>query len=310
LIYSTDPRNRDTDGDNLIDYDEVTTHKTNPRLVDTDSDGLPDGLEVFQGTDPLVPNPPTATPPTPATATQPPPATNPPTATPPTPSVTPPPTATASATATSTATGTATQTPTATITTAPPPAIALTCVLAPPVIDGTINVGSEWPGTPLFTFQPAVVGAERIVRVYGVRDATRLYFGYLINDAVNEAADSARLYIDTTNSGGDPDSADRFFQVNRNGDRLIWAGMGDSTDSQMWNTGYVSTNWTSAVGEPGSGQWAVEIQIDATAEIGALTNPFALMAEVFYTGDTAAYPSTAVSTQANTWQDVGNVTCQ
>ncbi len=44
--------------------------------------------------------------------------------------------------------------------------------------------------------------------------------------------------------------------------------------------------------------------------MGALANPFGLMAEVFYGGDTAFYPSTASSTQANTWQDIGNPTCQ
>jgi hypothetical protein len=187
--------------------------------------------------------------------------------------------------------------------------MSLTCVLAPPVIDGTMNIGSEWPGTPMFTFQPAVVGAERIVRVYAVRNGGQIYFGYLINDAVNEAADSARLYIDTTDNGGDPDSADRFFQVNRNGDRLVWAGINTNADGQTWNSNYSSTNWTAAVGEPGSGQWVVEMQIDAAAEMNALNNPFGLMAEVFYTGDTATFPSTAVGTQANTWEGIGNPTC-
>jgi hypothetical protein len=127
---------------------------------------------------------------------------------------------------------------------------------------------------------------------------------------VSDPADSARLYIDTTNNGGDPDTADRFFQVNRDGSRLIWAGIGNNADGQTWNSNFTSTNWTSAVGEPGSGQWVVELSIDATAELGALTNPFGLMAEVFYTGDTATFPATASGTQANTWADVGNPLCQ
>ncbi len=61
LIYSTNPRNPDTDADGLTDYEEIMVHGTNPLLADTDGDGIPDGLEVAQGTDPLVPNPPTAT---------------------------------------------------------------------------------------------------------------------------------------------------------------------------------------------------------------------------------------------------------
>ncbi len=186
----------------------------------------------------------------------------------------------------------------------------LSCVAVPPIIDGTLNIGIEWPGTPLFTFQPAVVGAERIVRVYGVRDATYVYFAYLINDNVPEASDAARLYTDTTNNGLDPDSADRMFQVNRNGDTLVWPGIGSNTDGQGWDATYSSSNWSSAVGEPGSGQWVVEMAINAAAELGTLADPFGLMAEVFYSGDTSLYPPAASSTQANTWQDIGNPLCR
>ncbi|MCL4803496.1 MAG: protein kinase [Anaerolineae bacterium] len=307
LIYSTDPRNRDSDADILSDYDEISIHKTNPRLADTDADGLSDGLEVAQGTDPLVPNPPTTTPAPPSTL---------------------PPPASATWTLIPTSTATTAVIPTSTNTLAPPtatstvPATAtatmpapsstpsLVCAPAPPTLDGALGIGTEWPATPLLTFQPAVAGAERAVRVYGMRDATRLYFAFLINDAANEDSDAARLYIDTTNNGNDPDTADRFFQVNRNGDRLIWPGIGSNLDGQGWNSTYSSSNWTAAVGELGNGQWAVEMSIDAAAEMGALTNPFGLMAEVFYTGDTSSFPSTASSIQANTWQDIINQFCQ
>ena len=56
-------------------------------------------------------------------------------------------------------------------------------------------------------------------------------------------------------------------------------------------------------------QGSADVVDDATAELGALTNPFGLMAEVFYTGDTATFPATASGTQANTWADVGNPLC-
>jgi hypothetical protein len=45
------------------------------------------------------------------------------------------------------------------------------------------------------------------------------------------------------------------------------------------------------------------------AELGALADPFGLMAQVLYTGDLASYPSTAASSQANTWQDIDNILC-
>lgn len=161
----------------------------------------------------------------------------------------------------------------------------------------------------MFTFQPAVAGTERAVSVYGMRYGGKIYIAYLINDAAFESSDAARLYIDTTNNGGDPDTSDRFFQVNRNGDRLIWSGIGSNVDGQGWNSAYTSPNWARAVSETGSGQWVVEIEIDAAAELSGLTNPFGLMAEVYYTGDTATFPAAASSIQTNTWEDIGNPSC-
>ena len=49
----TDPSNPDTDGDGLLDGDEVNRYHTNPLVADTDGDGLRDGLEVRTGSDPL-----------------------------------------------------------------------------------------------------------------------------------------------------------------------------------------------------------------------------------------------------------------
>ncbi len=50
-----DPFDPDTDGDGLLDGEEVNATGTNPRLFDTDGDGLSDGLEVRTGSDPLDP---------------------------------------------------------------------------------------------------------------------------------------------------------------------------------------------------------------------------------------------------------------
>jgi outer membrane protein OmpA-like peptidoglycan-associated protein len=55
--YKTDPRNPDTDGEGLNDYAEVIKYKTNPLNPDTDGDGLNDYVEVMQyKTDPLNPD--------------------------------------------------------------------------------------------------------------------------------------------------------------------------------------------------------------------------------------------------------------
>lgn len=54
-VYNTDPNNRDTDGDGLSDGDEVNTYKTDPTLRDTDYDRLLDGEEVLtHRTDPKL----------------------------------------------------------------------------------------------------------------------------------------------------------------------------------------------------------------------------------------------------------------
>lgn len=51
----TDPFNPDTDGDGLIDGDEVIIWKTDPLNPDTDGDGYSDGVEVKSGYNPLGP---------------------------------------------------------------------------------------------------------------------------------------------------------------------------------------------------------------------------------------------------------------
>ncbi len=49
----TNWQNRDTDADELSDYEEVTVYKTDPLKADTDGDGFLDGMEVRGGYNPL-----------------------------------------------------------------------------------------------------------------------------------------------------------------------------------------------------------------------------------------------------------------
>jgi len=51
--YGTDPNNVDSDGDGLIDGDEVNTYGTDPADADTDDGSVNDGTEIENGTDPL-----------------------------------------------------------------------------------------------------------------------------------------------------------------------------------------------------------------------------------------------------------------
>jgi len=48
----TNPNNSDTDGDGLMDSDEVKFYHTDPLKADTDGDGYKDGYEVERGYSP------------------------------------------------------------------------------------------------------------------------------------------------------------------------------------------------------------------------------------------------------------------
>jgi hypothetical protein len=176
----------------------------------------------------------------------------------------------------------------------------------PPAIDG---VFSEWSAAPLAEFQPGG-NTARLVRVYFVRDAGRLYLAFVINDDTADETDSLRVYFDTTNNGGDPDTADRFFQITRNGTQAVFAGVGSNGDGAEWDTNYSSSNWQAAIGEPGNNQWIVEMQIEVNAEMAVLGNPFSMMTQVLYTGELATWPDSAASDQVDTWRDINNILCQ
>ncbi len=325
LQLGSDPLKRNSDGDILDDWQEVKVYGTDPTKTDTDGDGVDDGLEIAQGTDPLTPNNPTATPteailttptntPT-STSTSTPGPTSTPTVTP-TPSRTPSPTQTSSPAPTATITPspqpTATQTPQPTATSTPSPTptaipeLGLSCVDSPPAIDGTFNL-IEWPGGPLFQIQPGSNSA-RLVQVYFVRDANNLYLAFLVNDDTVDATDSVRVYFDTTNNNGDPDTSDRFFQVARDETTAVLAGIGNNADGQAWNSGYASNNWEAAI-TSGGGQWVIEMQINAAAEMGALADPFGLMVQILYTGDFTTWPNGATSNNLGTFHDVANNAC-
>jgi hypothetical protein len=56
--YGTNPRNPDTDGDGISDYDEIFKYHTNPIKADSDNDGINDYDEIFvYNLDPKKPNP-------------------------------------------------------------------------------------------------------------------------------------------------------------------------------------------------------------------------------------------------------------
>jgi len=52
---SADQSMKDSDGDGILDYEEVNLYHTSPYLEDSDSDGISDKQEVAQGSDPNCP---------------------------------------------------------------------------------------------------------------------------------------------------------------------------------------------------------------------------------------------------------------
>ena len=53
-VHLTDLNNADTDGDGILDGQEVNVLNTDPNNADTDGDGVSDGVELATGTDPTV----------------------------------------------------------------------------------------------------------------------------------------------------------------------------------------------------------------------------------------------------------------
>jgi len=113
-----------------------------------------------------------------------------------------------------------------------------------------------------------------------------------------------------TDNAGDPDSADRFFQIARDGTLTIQAGINTNVDSLDWDSNYTSNNWTAVTGEPVAGRWVVEMSIDAT-EMPILMdgNPFGMMSVVLYTGLLYPWPDGAITDNAGTWQSIDNQVC-
>ncbi|MGH2537267.1 MAG: protein kinase domain-containing protein [Candidatus Promineifilaceae bacterium] len=321
LTWATNPLKLDTDSDGLSDGDEVRQLRTSPLQADSDGDGLADGVEVSLGSnplDPLSPLPtatpqtavPTATPsvtPTPAAAT----ATGSPTPTPSlapsqTPSLTPTPTPTPSATATSSATPTASPTPSPTS----GPALAVGCMPAAPTVDGVIQV-TEWAGAPLLIYDPEGDTSRRVI-VYLRRDAANLYLASVVNDPnSDESSDGLRVQFDANNNAGDPDSADRAFAVARDGASQALAGLGSNSDNADWDATYASPNWVAAAGMPAASLWALEMQINAAAELPALAagDPFSTLLVVDYSDGQRNWPVGGVINDAGTWQEIQNANC-
>ncbi len=325
LEYGSDPLRTDTDGDLLSDGDEVLRYGTNPRNPDTDGDGVRDGVEIDQGTDPLS-TPVGATPivsPSPgatasatasvsptgaATATGTLAATR--TATPartatPTPAPSPSATPTPSPSATPSPTFTPSPSPTATLLPAPD----LACVSTPPNVDGVFGIG-EWTTPALFRFT-LPDRLERAVDIYGVKRGAELFLAFVIADGSQDAADSVRLYVDTTANGGDPDTTDRFFQVARDGTTTIRAGVGSNLDGQEWDSDYTSGNWNAAVSAGAGSAWVVEMRIDIAAEMPALAETgFGTLLQVLFTNEgLASLPPGGSSGDAGGWQPIRHSTC-
>jgi serine/threonine protein kinase len=218
------------------------------------------------------------------------------------------PTFTGTPSVTPTGTGTPTLTPTGTSAAVINPVVS--CVTVLPTLDGVMQP-EEWGPAPAVEFGPQG-SPEYNVAVYILKNTVGLYLAFQIEDPTfNELTDSLRVYFDVTNNAGDPDSADRFFQITRDGTTTVQAGTETNTDSLDWDNSYSSNNWSAVVGEPGGNSWVVEMAIDA-AEVPVLMdgNPFGMMSMVLYTGLLHSWPVGSVTDDAGTWQEVDNQVCQ
>jgi hypothetical protein len=169
---------------------------------------------------------------------------------------------------------------------------------------------NEWGLLPMVEFGPQG-SPEYNVAAYFLKDSANYYLAFRIGDPTdNELTDSLRLYFDVTNNAGDPDSADRFFQVARDGTLTIQAGTGTNIDSLDWDSNYSSNIWSAVVGELEGSSWVVEMSAPA-AEMPLLMdgNPFKMMSVVLYTGLLHSWPVGSITDNAGTWQLIDNQVC-
>lgn len=164
----------------------------------------------------------------------------------------------------------------------------------------------EWASTPSYQFTPPG-DPSRQVQVFLQRDSQNIYVAVRVTDAAN-ASDAVRIYFDTNNNAGDPDDADRAFQIGRGGGSTAWRGIGTNSDNNMWNTSYAPTAFLAAASDSGS-QWSGEMQIGAASELSGLANPFGQMAFGDFTGITATWPEFAVDTNLGSWRKISNAVC-
>ena len=170
---------------------------------------------------------------------------------------------------------------------------------------------AEWGSEPAFTFAPDD-DPSRLVNGYVRWVADQLYLAFEVADpTVNQSLDSLRVYFDVNNNAGDPDSADRFFQIVRDNTLTARTGIDTNADGLDWTSEYDSADWSAVVDDNGVDAWSIEMQIDATNEMPDLLagNPFGTMTLVQYTGSLGIWPEGAVSNNAGTWQVVDNVLC-
>jgi hypothetical protein len=119
-----------------------------------------------------------------------------------------------------------------------------------------------------------------------------------------------QVYVDTNHNLGDPDVADRLFEVRRDGTLALYQGLGNNADGLAWETEpLVSDIWTAAVGSPSTNQWVVEMEVDTVIEGIALADPYGMMLEVLYGDEAVVWPEGAIPINAATWANVDNPLC-
>ena len=188
----------------------------------------------------------------------------------------------------------------------------LSCIATPPNLNGSAPI-SEWGGLPLESFEMAD-NPNQIVEVYMVKDATNLYFAFVIEGANDVIEENVRIYIDAFGEGGDPDVTDRIWQSARDGSQRVWTGVGTTDDAQLWaevtDVAPQDSGWQSVINGLNERQWIVEAQVDLAAQLPTMGENIGVAVQVSYGADELlSWPADFSEFDAATWQVVSNVTC-
>jgi hypothetical protein len=134
-----------------------------------------------------------------------------------------------------------------------------------------------------------------------MRDATTLYVAAIIDDATVNNNDAFQLGVDVNKNSGDPDTADRLFEIKRIGTTQASGGFGTNDNGRGFTVALTPT--FTAAATQSAGGFVVEMAVPLT-DIGSPTTSIrAFLGAATVGGPAVTCPAGANVDDIATWED-------